>query len=161
MDHGDILAQRAIEILANETGGELHDRLAKLGAETLPDIVFDHLENKLSPKPQDHSQATHCKLLTREDGKIDWNKSAVEIERLVRAYNPWPGTWTEWDGKRIKIVNLTVNQSQGIKKEIGRPQIIKDRLFVYCADGSSIEITMLQPEGKRSMAAKEYLAGRH
>lgn len=159
MDHGDILAQKEIEIGSEETCGELHDRLSQLGADTLPDVLAGYLDGEIIPQPQDHSAATYCKLLTRDDGKIDWAKPAAEIERLVRAYNPWPGTWTEWDGKRIKILKLTTNNSQELKGEIGQLQKIQNHLFVVCSDRSSVEILELQPEGKRVMSAKEYIAG--
>jgi len=160
MDHGDILAQKEIEIGSEETGGILHDRLSLLGAEALPDVLAGYLDGKITPQPQDHLQATYCKLLSRENGKIDWSKSAIEIERLVRAYNPWPGTWTEWDGKRIKIIKVETGNWKELEDRMGKPQISQDRLFVTCGDGTALEILELQPEGKRVLTAKEFMVGR-
>lgn len=159
MDHGAILAQKEINITPTETGGELHDRLAELGAMALPDVLVEFLENKITSKTQNHEQATYCKLLSRDDGKIDWSKSATEIERLVRAYNPWPGTWTERDGKRVKIVKVTTDNLQELKADVGALQIADDKLIVRCGDNKSVEILELQPEGKRVMTAQEYIAG--
>ncbi|MDD5437824.1 MAG: methionyl-tRNA formyltransferase [Patescibacteria group bacterium] len=161
MDRGDVLAQKEVEIGKEETGGELHDRLAELGASALPDVLFEYLEDNIKPEPQDHSQATFCKILKREDGKIDWSKSAAEIERLVRAYNPWPCTWTEWDNKRIKILKARSPLNPPLIKgeAMGIPEVVEEKLFIQCGDGKSLEILELQPEGKRTMTAKEYLAG--
>ncbi|MDD5726144.1 MAG: methionyl-tRNA formyltransferase [Patescibacteria group bacterium] len=159
MDHGDILAQKEIAIGPEETGGQLHNRLSQLGAETLPDILAGYLDGKITPQPQDHSLATYCKLLSREDGKLDWTKSAAEIERLVRAYNPWPGTWTEWAGKRIKILKTFLSDLTSTKKA-GELNVQNDKLVVICGDGNSLEILELQPEGKRAMTAKEFIVGR-
>ena len=160
MDHGDILAQAETTVGLDETGGTLHDRLAQLGADNLPDVLADYLDGKVVPKPQNHDQATFCKLLSRDDGKIDWSKPAEEIERLVRAYDPWPGTWTEWDGKRIKILASRSAQSQlSAADAIGTLKAANTSLLVKCGDGNALEILELQPEGKKAMPAKEYLAG--
>jgi len=164
MDHGDILAQKEVTIAIDETGGELHDRLAMLGAEALPDVLAGYLQGDIKPQPQDHSQATYCKLLTRDDGKIDWSKSADEIELLVRAYNPWPGTWTEWEGKRIKLINvkrITHNEKPQLTVEIGQPNILDGKIYVRSGDGNQLEILELQPEGKKIMNSKEYIIGLH
>jgi methionyl-tRNA formyltransferase len=160
MDHGDILAQKEIEIGNQETGGELHDRLANLGAASLPDNLFDYLKGQIKPQPQDHSLATYCKILTRDDGKLDWTKSAAEIEHLVRAYNPWPGTWDETKEGRMKILKTSI--ANGFFEgdwTTGKYKSVDNHLYVKCGDKSMLEILELQPEGKRVMTAKEYLAG--
>jgi len=160
MDHGDILAQKEAIISADETGGELHDRLAKLGAESLPGVLSGYLEGDIKPQPQDHSQATYCKLLTRDDGRIDWSKPADEIERLVHAYNPWPGTWTEWQGKRVKLISVRPASFES-SMETGQPNIQDGKILVLCGDGNHLEILKLQPEGKKVMLSKEYIIGLH
>ncbi len=161
MDHGAILAQAETKIPEAETGGELHDRLAQMGGELLTDTLVNYFENKITPQPQNHALATYCKILKREDGQIDWNKSAKEIANLIRAYNPWPGTWFEWQGKRIKILKaLAVDQSINIQQPSIR-QLIQDqkRLLILCGDQNFIEILELQPEGKKTMSSQTYLAG--
>ncbi len=160
MDHGPILAQREETIRPEDTGGTLHDRLADLGAKTLPDVLNDYLTGKIQPQEQNHEQTTSCKLLTRDDGKIDWNKPADEIERLIRAYDPWPGTFTIVDGKRFKIMESRSAQSQlGSEQQIGILIDASGKLLINCGDGKALEIFKLQPEGKKPMTAKEYLAG--
>jgi len=172
MDHGPVIAQVETAIGSDETGGQLHDRLAELGAATLPDSLDDYLQGKIKPQEQDYTAATACKILTRNDGRIDWQKPAQEINRLVRAFNPWPGTWTEWDGKRIKILKTTKNPSTPLgageelgtknidtSNSLGQPFVFQVRLLVKCGDDQLLEILELQPEGKKPMASKEYLAG--
>ena len=164
MDHGPIITQTETDIGPDETGGQLHDRLAELGAATLPDSLNDFLQGNIKPRDQDHAAATTCKILTRDDGKIDWSKSADEINRLVRAYNPWPGTWTEWDGKRVKLLK-TQTENEELTSNIdtsnsnGQPFEIEGRLLVKCGNDQLLEILELQPESKKQMTAKEYLAG--
>lgn len=163
MDHGDILAHREVNIDPDQTGGQLHDLLAGLGGTALPDVLDNYLQGKISPQAQNHEQATYCKLLTRENGKIDWNIPASKIADLIRAYNPWPGTWSEWQGKRHKIFKATpVDPSETLSvkpSQIGHLASDKNRLFVLCGDDHFLEILELQPEGKKNMDSKTYLAG--
>ncbi|MFZ6015191.1 MAG: methionyl-tRNA formyltransferase [Patescibacteria group bacterium] len=159
MDHGPILAQKTTPIREDDTGGILHDRLADIGAVLLPDVLMDFIEHKIEPMEQKHDSATYCKILKREDGEIDWSKSAAEIERLVRAYNPWPGTFVMLNGKRIKIHKSSSNVERLMSNEASTWFSEDDRLFVTCGDKQALEILELQPEGKRRMSAKEFLAG--
>jgi methionyl-tRNA formyltransferase len=108
LDHGPILATAETPIALDETGQSLHDRLATLGAELLPFTLTSFLNDSLEPEPQNHDLATHCSTLTRDDGKLDFSRSAEELERQIRAYNPWPGTWTSVDEKRVKIFRARV-----------------------------------------------------
>ena len=151
MDPGPILAHAAEMILPTDTGQILHDRLATVGGFILPDVLSDFIDGCIVPIEQDHAQATHCKTLSREDGKIDWTKSAKEIERLVRAYTPWPGTYTEIDGKRLKILSVLLPQPPLRKRETA--------LIKTCGDGNILELTHVQPEGKNPMSGEEFLRG--
>ncbi len=161
MDHGPTLAQKKTEIKVDDTGGIVHDRLACVGALLLTDALASFIEHKIEPKEQDHDSATYCKILKREDGKIDWSKPADEIERLVRAYDPWPGTYTEKDGKRMKILKTRISnlELRTTIQEPGEMVVESDKLYITCGDGAKLQILELQPEGKRRMTAKEYLAG--
>lgn len=159
MDHGPIIAQAATKILADDTGASLHDRLADLGAQNLPDVLDRFAQGNLKAIEQDHAKATTCKLLKRDDGKIDWSKPAEDIERLVRAYNPWPSAWLEWDKKRIKILQANVPSIPNVKKNPGELCSQAGKLMVNCGDDKALEILELQPEGKKPMTAKEFLAG--
>ncbi len=149
MDHGPILSRAEETILATDTGGTLHDRLAILGAKILPDTLTEYLEGKIATTEQDHSHATLCKILTRDDGRLDFSKPAQELERLVRAYDPWPGTWTEIEGKRIKVLTTRVGTSVETDQEI----------LMNCGGDTILEIRTLQPEGRSAMSASEFLRG--
>jgi len=143
MDHGPILATAEEPIQNNDTGKSLHDRLAIIGGKTLPDVLASYLDGKIQPTEQDHSLATHCKILTRDDGKLDFTKTSEELERLIRAYNPWPGTWTEVEGKRLKVLSAKI----GV-----------EGYSIPCADGA-IELLSVQPEGKSLMSGIDFLRG--
>ena len=161
MDHGPILVQAQEEIRPDDIGDTLHDRLAELGGKTLPDALSGYLDGSITPQEQNHEHATPCKILNREDGKIDWTKSAAEIERLIRAYNPWPGTWTEWNGKRLKIVKaIVIEHATTQNKETSGISISDDRrLIAHCGKNTTLELTEVQPEGKSLMTGQEFVNG--
>ncbi len=158
LDHGPILAAQETATLKTDTAESLHDRLAELGAKLLPDTLADYLSGKLKPREQDHDAATTCRTLKRENGKIDWTKSAEEIERLVRAYHPWPGTWTEYKGKRLKILQTKIS-SETADREPGEFFSAPHKLLVACEDKTALELVMIQPEGKKPMTAHEFVSG--
>ncbi|MDF1497150.1 MAG: methionyl-tRNA formyltransferase [Patescibacteria group bacterium] len=170
MDHGPTLEQKKTEIKVDDTGGMVHDRLACIGALLLTDTLAGFIEHKIEPTEQAHHEATYCKILKREDGKIDWSKTASEIERLVRAYDPWPGTFCYKDDKRIKILKTRISnypldcardlrEQRTAISEPGDWVVDDEKLYVVCGGGSKLEILELQPEGKRRVIAKDYLAG--
>ena len=103
MDTGDILLQRETEIGENETAGELHDRLAALGADLLLETLEGLQRNEVERKAQDHSAATYAPQLDRETGRVDWNSDAKSIYNLIRGTNPWPGCYTVYKGERMKL----------------------------------------------------------
>ncbi len=158
MDSGPILAQEKIGLSGDETAGTLHDKLAELGAKMLLPAIARYIEGKIKPMPQDSDKATICKIISREDGHIDWNRSAKDIERQFRAFYPWPGVYTFWKDKRLKITDLSISKKFPAEK---KGMIIEkdNRLYVACSDGS-IEIKKLQLEGKKEMKAAEFLKGR-
>ncbi|MDO8583604.1 MAG: methionyl-tRNA formyltransferase [bacterium] len=157
LDHGPILKIATEPIHENDTTATLEPRLAKLGADILPDTLVELAEGKLEPVEQDHDKATKVKLLKREDGKIDWTRPAQEIERTVRAYQPWPGTFTEWNGKRLKILSAKIGSPSdkpagSLTTDDGYPAIV-------CGDNTALQLIELQPEGKQAMDGKAFLAG--
>ncbi|MBM3205135.1 methionyl-tRNA formyltransferase, partial [Candidatus Uhrbacteria bacterium] len=113
----------------------------------VPDTLFKYVNGKILPQEQNHEQATVVKMLSREDGLIDWMLSASAIERMVRAYTPWPGTYTIADGKRLKIFEARVGE------EAGYPQMM-------CGDQTLLSLIRVQPEGKSVMDGREYLRGK-
>lgn len=145
LDHGAILGAAEEAITSQDTGATLHDRLAELGGTILPDILAGYLDGSVIPTEQNHSQATFCKTMSRDDGKIDWNKSAEEIERMVRAYTPWPGTWTEHDGKRLKIYSVKIGSTA--TESAGTFFMYDKKPQIACGNGTSIELVTIQREG--------------
>lgn len=158
LDHGPIIAQEEETILEKDTGGFLHDRLAALGGNMLPDILAGYLAGKIAPREQDHAAASVCKPLTRDDGRFDWNLTSDKIERLVRAYNPWPGTWMSLGGKRLKILEVRVRPNNASNKP-GDRFIWKNHPSVECGNGTTIELMLVQPEGKKPMTGEDFVRG--
>ncbi len=118
MDSGPILSQKEITISQNETFTSLHNKLADLGAKLLIESIPKLLAGKLPPMSQDETKATYTKIIKKEDGEIDWNKSAKEIDGQIRAFSPWPGTYTIYKGKRLKIIKAENISGQLIIKEV-------------------------------------------
>lgn len=158
VDHGPILAQKKVEILPNDTYSSLYKRLSELYPDFLIETLKKYLSGEIKPAPQDEALSTFTKLLSREDGKIDWSKTAPEIERMVRAYDPWPGTYTEWNGKRIKILKISVSSKDYLEKNLGDLFAAEKILTAKCGQGSLI-LKQVQPEGKRPMSGEEFIRG--
>lgn len=157
LDHGPILGQAEEPITATDTGASLHDRLADLGGTILVPTLVEYLEGRIIPKEQNHAKATTCRTLTREDGKLDVSKTAEELERMIRAYDPWPGTWTEWNGKRLKIFSVSISNKT---EETSGTIFLKDgKTLLACGEGTALELTRVQPEGKKEMRGEEFSNG--
>lgn len=159
MDAGGVYRVAETPIHPDDTAETLHDRLATMGADILADTVADVIEGKIQAEPQNANQATYCKTLTREDGHIDWNMPAEAIALLVRAYFPWPGTWTELDGKRLKIHAVQAIQADELFDPGHRFVFLENHPCIACGEGSSLELLSVQPEGGRVMSGVEYLRG--
>jgi len=161
MDHGPILAQKQIAITNNDNFETLHDKLAQLGADLLLETLPKYISGEIKPVAQNEAEATYCKILTKEDGKIDWTKSAVEIERQVRAFTPWPGSFTYWDNNVLKILSASAYASTKLSltaSAVGEVLKINDGLAVACGK-DALEVLELQLEAKKPMSAKEFLNG--
>ncbi len=160
MDEGPMLAQKTITISNNDNLESLHDKLSALGANLLLEILPKYLSGQIQPKSQDNSQATYCQLITKDKGKIDWHKSAQEIDRQIRAFTPWPGTWTNWQGKNLKILSASADGSTKLTMTASAGEVFKTNtgLAIACGQGF-LEIFELQLEGKKPMTAKEFLNG--
>ncbi|MCL2171146.1 MAG: methionyl-tRNA formyltransferase [Defluviitaleaceae bacterium] len=159
MDTGDILLMCEIAISGEDTGGSLHDKFCQIS----PGALLDTLEmidtNKLAPIPQDNDFASHAPILTKEMGRIIWTSPVAAILRQIRAYDPWPGCYTEIFGENVKIWKAT--QSGFCGAAIG--EIIcanpKDGLHIKCGDGA-IQILEIQPQNGKRMNAADFLRGR-
>lgn len=155
MDHGPILAQAKIKLSNDETPESLRVKAVEIGAPLLVDSLKKFSQNKIVPTPQDDSQVTICKLLTREDGHIDWSRTALQIDAQIRGLTPWPGTWTTWNNIQVKIIKAKIS-SESIPT--GRCGIIENRLTVGTGT-TALEILELQLEGSKPMLAREFLLG--
>lgn len=152
VDSGDILLQQQTSIGEKETAGELFNRLAVLGAEVLQKTLEGIKQGTLIPIPQNQDEATYKPMLEKEMGRIDWQKSAREIECLVRGVNPWPGAFTTLHGQVMKVISASV-----LPGKYG-PGITKYGLVVGTGDGL-LRIDALQLPGKKAMASEDFLRG--
>jgi methionyl-tRNA formyltransferase len=155
LDTGDILLQRTIEILPADTGGSLHDRLAKVAPEALLESLELLAKGSAPRTPQDNAFATYAPKLKREDGKIDWSDPADKIERQIRAFDPWPGAFMKFAGRNLKIFSAVVVDLRGKPGEILRDE----KELVVAAGEDAVSLGDVQLEGKRRMATAEFLRG--
>ena len=158
IDTGDILLSEKTPIFPDETAGELFERLSNIGARLIVEILDKIEAGQVVPKKQDESKATYVRTLTRETGRIDWNKNSFDIKNLVRGTNPWPVAHTSLNGKILKIfsVNSIDNKYDGKVGEVLRAD---KKLVVKCGQGA-IEILEIQSEGGKRMLASAFIAGR-
>ncbi|KKQ28129.1 MAG: Methionyl-tRNA formyltransferase [Candidatus Magasanikbacteria bacterium GW2011_GWC2_37_14] len=155
MDTGPILTQKACIIDKTETYTTLSNKLAKIANLELPKAILGYISSKIAPEPQDNSLATYTKILTRDDGKIDWSKSVKEIYNQYRGHTPWPGVWTTWNNKRVKLLQITPSE---IKISNSEFKVNDGKLLVGCNNGS-IEVLELQVEGSKPTDAKSFING--
>ena len=164
MDAGDMIAQKEIPILEEDTVGILYDRLSDLGAKLLKETLPDILKGINQRIPQDENLVTYAPTLSREDERLDWNMSARQVYNKVRGTNPWPGSYTTYQGKTVKIWAGQVHQCENAMKHHAHQdngtivKIFKDAIGVKVNDGVYL-ITELQLEGKKRMSVKDYLNG--
>ena len=145
MDHGPVVSQMEIDIKPDENYEDLEKRLSQESGNFLIKTLPLYLNDKIKPIKQDENKASYTKILSRKQGEIDLNKSALEIERKIRAFYPWPGTWFYLDKKRIKIL-----KAKAIEKE-------EETSIKTGKDFLLLEI--VQPEGKKPMTGKEFFRG--
>jgi len=157
MDTGPILSQKACSIDENETYTDLSNKLAKIANFELPEAILAYVSGKIVPQAQDNTLATYTKILTREDGKIDWSKSAEEIYNQYRGLTPWPGVWTIYNNKRVKLLKIKPDNKI---LEIGNWKLEIDKIFIGCGQGT-IEVVELQVEGSKPTDAKSFINGHH
>jgi len=161
MDTGPLLTQEQIPIDPNETVETLQAKIHLIGPDLLIKTLKLFASGAIHPQPQDPAKATVTKLLQKEDGKIHWEQSAKTLERLWRAYEPWPGMWTTWTrkGKTLRLLLKNVSVVAKSCETPGRVHTTKEGdLFVETGDGY-LEIHHLQPEGKSIMSAEAFVRG--
>lgn len=158
LDTGPILTQRAIPLAAGETGASLHDKLAVLGGQLLIDTLPGYLAGEIRPQPQDEALATLAPRIQKENGRIDWAQPAAVIDRTVRSFTPWPGTFTRWEGKLLKVLSGEAAPSEVASDEPGRVVLLGERLAVATGAGLYYP-ARLQLEGRSAVSADEFLRG--
>jgi methionyl-tRNA formyltransferase len=155
LDTGDILLQRNVEILPNDTGGSLHDRLAQTAPETLLESLRLLAAGNAPRIAQDNARATYAPKLKRKHGEIDWSESAEAIEKKIRAYNPWPGAFMKVASQNLKIFSASVVELSGQPGGILR----SDKDLIVATGKGALSLAEVQLEGKRRMTAAEFLRG--
>lgn len=156
LDTGDMILKKEVEIGEEETAGELHDRLSVIGAEALSETL-NLIEKGQVTREKQPEEFTYAPMLTKETGKIDWNKKSSEIDSLIRGVSPWPGAFAELCGKKFKVHKIKAVEGNGAAGQILKADS-KEGLIVATLDGA-IEIIELQPENKKRMLAKDFLRG--
>ena len=158
-DTGDIILQEETSLNSGETGGTLHDRLSVLGSEVLLKTV-NRIEDGTAPRiPQDHSKASYTDKVFPEHGEIDWSLPAIDIERKVRAFNPIPGSFTSYKGKKLKIWDaVSLDEEMDLSLGTVLHSSAKKGLIIGTGKGR-LEITSLQMPSKKRIGAKEFLRG--
>ncbi|EFI84651.1 methionyl-tRNA formyltransferase [Listeria grayi] len=160
LDAGDMIASRAIPITDADNTGILFDKLSQLGADLLMETLPDFLAGRTKAIPQDESQVTFARNISREQEKIDWSKSGRTIFNQIRGLSPWPVAYTLLAGKTFKIWEATIDDNQHVEAEAGTIVIAqKDQLGISAGDGTVIFPTVIQPAGKPKMTIQSYLAG--
>lgn len=159
VDHGPILISQKSKVESRMTMPELEKELAIMSAELLIKTIPAWTEGKIQATPQDHSKATFTKMLTRDDGKIDWLKNAEEIERHIRAYTPWPSAWTMFHEQRLRILAATVLNTS--TPHVPGTVTKHNNGFLIACGNRVLAPTLVQLEGKTPMGAEDFLRGHH
>jgi len=158
LDTGPVYGRRSLSIGPGESAGALHDRLARLGAELLGDSLAEILSGALSPVPQGDEGVTYAPKIAKADAPLDWTQSAVELERRVRAFNPWPvSEAVSADGGRVRIWEAALREDRPCTRPAGAVIAANERGIDVATGEGVLRILKLQPPGGRVMAAQAYL----
>jgi methionyl-tRNA formyltransferase len=155
LDTGAIMMRGAIPILPTTTAGDLHDALADLGARLIVDTLAGLAAGRVAAEPQPEQGATYAKKLTRDEGRLDWRRPADELDRHIRALDPWPGTWFDHAGGRVRVL-----AAEPVAGDSGKPPgtILDDNPTIACGAGR-LRLVRLQRPGKAALAAAAFLRG--
>jgi methionyl-tRNA formyltransferase len=160
LDAGPMLATVTRPIASDETAGEVEAALASLGAALLVEVVHRLSRGDVHEQPQDETLVTYAPRLTKDDGVVDWTRTAPQVQCFIRGVQPWPGASTMLAGERLRICRSAVAD----ETPVGEPGTIVtahgDELIVACGAATALRVTELQPEGRRPMRARDFLAGR-
>jgi methionyl-tRNA formyltransferase len=158
LDTGDILLQIEMPILLEDTAVTYASRLAEMGADLIVETLRGLEERTITPLPQDNSKATLAPILKKENGLVDFNRTAVNIHNRLRGFQPWPGAYTLLRGKNLKFLSARPEDTLA-NLNPGELRVGDEKLFVGCGQRTVLELLQLQPEGKKSMTAREFING--
>lgn len=156
LDTGPILLQKRLSIGPEDTYTTIDTKLANIGSTALLEAIPSYIDGSLKPIEQDGSLATNCKQLSREDGQVDWSRSATEIYNQYRGLTPWPGVWTTLNNKRLKLLKINALPEKTLMA--GKIGIENDTIFIGTGNGS-IVVSELQLEGKKPVSSKDFILG--
>ncbi len=160
VDTGPILSQRAIPIAPDETGGSLFEKMATIGAELLLETLPKYLSGEIQPRPQPEEGATYAPMLKKEDGLLDFTRPAEELARRVRAMDPWPGAYFEWQGQPLKVLKAHPDVILTyMVQPVGKQHIHHGLPAVIGWGNSVLVLDEVQPAGKKPMSGKAFLLG--
>ncbi len=159
LDTGDILLQRELSIALDDTTDSLSPKLAAIGADLMVETLLGLRDGRITPKPQNHAKATLAPILRKEDGQIDFHRSAAEILNRLRGFQPWPGAFTIFRDKQLLICSAQAGPDEAAATHTPGSLLVENtRLFAVC-DKSMLELLEVQPEGKKRMSARDFING--
>lgn len=164
LDTGPILARAQIPISDRDTTGLLTDKLSQVGARLLQEVLVRWVHGEITPQPQNEADASYCSEITKEAGEINWRLPAIDISRRVRAFQPWPGCYTWWQGKRLEIIEAVPLPGKG---DVNVGQVVtlsptgeaEGAAFGVGSGAGILSVARVQLEGKRAMSAAEFVRG--
>jgi len=166
MDTGEMLLQREIEIGARETAPELAARMSESGAPLMAETLRGLAAGTIAPKPQNHSEASYAPMLKKEDGRVDWNRPAMEIYNRMRGFAPWPGAYTTFRGQTCHVWGEPVSKAGGAGlpsgagvRAAGTLLGEKNELYVRCGDATVLRVGLVQLEGRKPVKASDFANG--
>ncbi|MBS3951000.1 MAG: methionyl-tRNA formyltransferase, partial [Peptococcaceae bacterium] len=157
LDTGDMILQERIPILINQTCGEIFTELAELGAELIIKVLSFEDLGESQRREQNDTDASYARNVTKENGRLDFNKSALAIHNKIRGFNPWPGAFTTVSGSYLRILQSRLSEEQ-LRLAPGLVEARAEKVFVGCGD-TCLEIQAVQPAGKKIMSAADFLRG--
>src|SRR5438270_4031685 len=160
LDTGDILLQKEMAIRPEDTALTYAPRLAEMGADTIVETLRGLEAKTITPVPQDHAKATLAPILKKEDGLVDFARTATEIHNRLRGFQPWPGAYTPFRGKSVKLISAMPEDAPSNLLP-GELRVGDEKLFVGCGARTVLQLLQVQPEGKKIMAAREFINGYH
>jgi methionyl-tRNA formyltransferase len=163
MDTGEILLQQAIDIGAKETAPELAARLSEAGAPLVTETLRGLAAGKITPKAQNHAEASSAPMLKKEDGRIDWTRPAAEIYNRMRGFAPWPGAYTTFRGQGCHVWGERLSKERGLSLPSGAaPGTLlheKNELLACCGDATVLSVGLVQVEGRKAVKATDFANG--